>query len=149
MGAETSAFVTDTDMGTAISNATSNKVTGSSVGQAPVLSAMSSVYESAWATLSANADANTFYVVLPDPVLLTRVKYTTASGYSDWEDDIVGEITGGDETPTTQIPNVGYVQELSIGSHVTSIIQSAFINCDNITSVTIPNGVTTIEGNAF
>lgn len=51
VGAETSAFVT-----------------GSSVGQAPVVSAMATVYESAWATLSATADANTFYVVLPDPV---------------------------------------------------------------------------------
>lgn len=51
-----------------IGGSASDKVTGTGVGQAPVLSAMASVYESDWVTLSATADANTFYVVLPDPV---------------------------------------------------------------------------------
>lgn len=51
-----------------VSAETSAFVTGDGYGQAPALSAMTAVYESAWATLSATADANTFYVVLPDPV---------------------------------------------------------------------------------
>ena len=95
VGAETSAFVTDTDMGTAISNATtdmatqtwvgsqsfattsemtsaisaatSNKVTGGAIGLAPVVSSAVAVYASVWASMSASADANTLYVVLSDP----------------------------------------------------------------------------------
>jgi hypothetical protein len=76
-----SSFVTETDMGTAIGTATTDMatqtwvgsqvsalVTGGNVGQAPVLSAMNAVYASDWTTLSATANANTFYVVLPDPV---------------------------------------------------------------------------------
>lgn len=51
-----------------VSAETSAFVTGAGYGQAPKLSAMTAVYESAWTTLSATADANTFYVVLPDPV---------------------------------------------------------------------------------
>ena len=128
----------------------SAKVSGSSVGQAPAILSATSVYASDWATLSSTADENTMYVVLPDPVLLTRVKYTTDSGYPDWESDIVGEIScGGDGIPTKQIPNVKYVQELSIGSHVTSIGDYAFGDCSNITSVTIPANVLSVGSQAF
>ena len=80
----------------------------------------------------------------------TSVSYTSASGLPDWEGDIVGEITpGGDGIPTKLIPNVGFVQELSIGSHVTSIGDHAFGDCPNITSVTIPDSVLSIGGQAF
>ena len=43
------------------------KVGKSATGQAPVVNTINSVYETDWATLSATADTNTFYVVLPDP----------------------------------------------------------------------------------
>lgn len=45
----------------------SAKVGKAATGQAPVVNTVNSVYETDWATLSATADANTFYVVLPDP----------------------------------------------------------------------------------
>ena len=76
-----SSFVTETDMSTAIGTATTDMATqtwvggqisalvsGGGYGQAPKLSAMTAVYETDWATLSATADPNTFYVVLPDPI---------------------------------------------------------------------------------
>ena len=44
----------------------SSKVDKSATGQAPVVNIINSVYETGWATLSATADANTLYVVLPD-----------------------------------------------------------------------------------
>lgn len=65
---ELSDYATTSAMTSAISAATSNKVTGGRVGLAPALSSAIAVYETDWATLSASADANTFYVVLPDPV---------------------------------------------------------------------------------
>lgn len=80
VSAETSAFVTDTELGTvleaypttsemnsAISTATSSFVTGAGYGQAPAILSATSVYASAWATLSSTANENTMYVVLPDP----------------------------------------------------------------------------------
>jgi len=49
----------------------SSKVTGGAetgtTGTPAAVNAVKSVYETDWATLSASADANTFYVVLPDP----------------------------------------------------------------------------------
>ena len=44
----------------------SAKVGKSATGQAPVINIINSVYETGWATLSATADANTLYVVLPN-----------------------------------------------------------------------------------
>lgn len=52
----------------ATTDSLSGKVNAASEGNAPLPSTMKSVYETAWSTLSANPDANTFYVVLPDPV---------------------------------------------------------------------------------
>lgn len=65
---ELSDYATTSAMTSAISAATSDKVTGGRVGSAPALSSAIAVYETDWATLSATADTNTFYVVLPDPV---------------------------------------------------------------------------------
>lgn len=45
----------------------SAKVGKSATGQAPLVNTVNSVYETDWQTLSANPDANTLYVVLPDP----------------------------------------------------------------------------------
>lgn len=51
--------------------AANSKVTGGAetgtTGTPAAVNAMKSVYETDWETLSATADANTFYVVLPDP----------------------------------------------------------------------------------
>ena len=45
----------------------SDTLSSTNYGTAPKASSMMTVYSSAWATLSATANANTFYVVLPDP----------------------------------------------------------------------------------
>ena len=163
-----------------VSAETSAFVTGDGYGQAPKLSAMTSVYASDWTTLSSTADENTMYVVLPDPVLLTRVKYTTASGLPDWEGDIVGSLDGTEESggvfgPTTQIPNVTYAEDVTIGSNlsaigayaffveeeglplksvtignsVTSIGDCSFEYCNGLSSMIIPDSVTTIGESAF
>lgn len=73
----------------------------------------------------------------------TRVKYTSASELSDWEGDIIGELT--DES----IPNRYVAEVVEIGSHVTSIGEEAFRDCTKIMSVTIPDSVTSIGNNAF
>ena len=46
---------------------TSDKVTGSAIGSAPVVTNAVAVYSSEWASMSASANANTLYVVLSDP----------------------------------------------------------------------------------
>lgn len=143
-----------TDMATTeyVDNAVSGKVSGSSVGQAPAILSATSVYASDWTTLSSTADENTMYVVLPDPVLPTRVKYTTSSGLPDWEGDIVGDIVGeedqGEYEPTTQIPNVKQAEEIIVGSNA-SVGNGAFAQCTHLTNVTIPGNSTTIGDSAF
>ena len=88
----------------------------------------------------------------PNP--LTVVKYNAASGLDDWEDDIVGDLHGGVDMwyrpqPTAQIPNVLSADSVEIGTHVTSFGQFAFINCTNISEVTIPDSVLSIGSSAF
>ena len=88
----------------------------------------------------------------PNP--LTVVKYKAASGLDDWEDDIVGDLHGGVDMwhrpqPTAQIPNVLSADSVEIGTHVTSFGQFAFINCTNISEVTIPDSVLSIGSSAF
>ena len=61
--AQTSTFIDET----ALSAATSDKVTGSAIGSAPVVTNAVAVYASVWASMSASANANTLYVVLSDP----------------------------------------------------------------------------------
>lgn len=135
-----------------VDNAVSAKVSGSSVGQAPAILSAASVYASDWATLSSTANENTMYVVLPDPVLLTRVKYTTDSGLPDWEGDIVGELIGeedqGEYEPTTQIPNVKQAEEIIVGSNA-QIGDGALASCPHLTKVTIPGNATVIGDSAF
>ena len=132
----------------------SSKVAGGAetgtTGTPAAITAVKSVYESDWATLSATAVSSTFYVVLPDPVFPTRVKYTAASGLPDWEGDIDGVIQGGgDEEATTQIPNVFSAEEVLIGSNVTGLNDYAFMYCSSLKSVAIGNGVTSIDGAAL
>lgn len=43
-----------------------DKVTKAATGNAPAPNTLRTIFESDWATVSANADANTVYVVLPD-----------------------------------------------------------------------------------
>ena len=61
--AQTSTFIDET----ALNAATSDKVTGSAIGSAPVVTNAVAVYASVWASMSASANANTLYVVLSDP----------------------------------------------------------------------------------
>ena len=61
--AQTSTFIDET----ALNAATSDKVTGSAIGTAPVVTNAVAVYASVWASMSASANANTLYVVLSDP----------------------------------------------------------------------------------
>lgn len=77
---ETSSFTTQDDVSQAISTATndmatqtwvgsqtSGLVTGLGYSEAPKVSNVMAIYATDWGTISSNADANTFYVVLPDP----------------------------------------------------------------------------------
>ena len=61
----------ETSSATEISNGLISKVTGGAetgtTGTPAAITAVKSVYESDWATLSATAVSSTFYVVLPDP----------------------------------------------------------------------------------
>ena len=80
----------------------------------------------------------------------TRVWYGDDSDvYTDYE--IVGDITGDDNNmlATSQIPNVTSAKKIEIGSSVISIGKCAFYWCSNLTSVTIPNSVTSIEYGVF
>jgi hypothetical protein len=67
--------------------------------------------------ISINKLVTNSIVITTGPVVKTTtvVKYTTESGLSDWEGDIVGELG------SNSIPNMEYVQEVEIGTHVTSI----------------------------
>lgn len=155
VSAETSAFVTDTELGavleayptasemnTAISTATSDKVTGAGFGWAPEVGAITAVYSTPWITLSSNADANTCYVVLPDPEA-TRVKYTTASGLPDWLSTVTGTLVARED-----IPNWYSVEYVQVGSLVTDLVwfNGTF---GKLKGVTIPEGVTTISDTCF
>lgn len=73
----------------------------------------------------------------------TVVKYIASSGLPDWEDDIVGELTD------SSIPNKSSAVVVEIGSHVTSIRNSAFYDCNELMNVTIPNSVMSIGDYAF
>lgn len=68
----------------------------------------------------------------------TYVKYTDASGLSDWEGDIVGQLAAN------SIPNLASVKEVELGSHVTDIAARVFWNKTGITSVKIPGTVTSV-----
>ena len=64
---ELSDYAKTSAMTSAINAATSDKVTGSAIGSAPVVTNAAAVYASVWASMSASANANTLYVVLSDP----------------------------------------------------------------------------------
>ena len=64
---ELSDYAKTSAMTSAINAATSDKVTGSAIGSAPVVTNAVAVYSSVWASMSASANANTLYVVLSDP----------------------------------------------------------------------------------
>lgn len=73
--------------------------------------------------LSGDVVASLFNVAVElygEPVALTLVKYTAASGLPDWAGDIAGQLTD------SSIPNRTVVKSVEIGSHVTSIGGYAF-----------------------
>lgn len=84
-------------------------------------------------------------VITTAPVVkqTTFVKYTVASGRPSWEGDIVGLLS------SSSIPNRTDAEEVDIGNHVTGIDSSVFSECTNLTTVAIPDGITTIKDNAF
>ena len=95
--------------------------------------------------ISINKLVTNSIVITTGPVVkdTTVVKYTAASGLSDWEDDIVGKIA------YNTIPNLSNVEAVEIGSHVTSIGDYVFYYCDNLQSVTIQGNDMEIHPDAF
>ena len=81
----------------------------------------------------------------------TKVRYTQASGLPDAEFSIVGTLTGSDDSPyyTTQIANVTSAQSIQIGDDVSEIRDAAFLDCNNLTSITIPSSVVGIGEYVF
>ena len=63
----------------------------------------------------------------------------------------------GAEVSIADLDTAEGMYELSVGEHtvkyalkgLTSVVEAAFLNCTGLTSVTIPNSVTTIGGGAF
>jgi len=73
----------------------------------------------------------------------TKVKYTAASGLADWHGNVNGELNHD------SIPNIEQAETVDIGLGVTSIEEEAFSGCFKLTSVTIPDSVTSIGYYAF
>lgn len=183
VSAETSAFVTDTELGTvleaypttsvmesAISTATSDKVTGAGYGQAPAILSATSVYASAWATLSSTANENTMYVVLPDPphppppedssvfVLTNNTTDTRLiEGSLDYNaiSDIAEEIKVANiGNAVSAIADYTFVYknnltDITLPGSVKSLGESSFESSENLSSVTIAEGLETIGVMAF
>ena len=180
VSAETSAFVDDTELGTvleaypttsemntAISSATSDKVTGTGVGRAPAILSATSVYASAWPTLSSTANENTMYVVLPDPpppeswsvfVLANNTTVTRLiEGSLDYNaiSDIDGEIKvaniGNAVSAIADYTFAGKYKltDVTIPGSVKSLGESIFESSRNLSSVTMAEGLETIGKMAF
>ena len=87
---------------------------------------------------------------MPEPTYHADTWYKYP-GDTDWRTvSISGSINSSEDVgiPTTQIPDVGRVAALEIGTDVTSIGSFAFVEC-NLTNVTIPDSVTSIGSVAF
>lgn len=68
----------------------------------------------------------------------TKVKYTAASGLPDWEGNIEGDIS------KNSIPNIESIEEVNIGTSVTTIANQTFMLRATLKKVIIPNTVTSI-----
>ena len=100
---------------------------------------------------------NIYYNILSEEertVEVTRDEYTSSPSYSG--DIIIPERIIYNST-TYKVTTIGdsafsdcdNLTSVTIPNSVTTIEGYAFYNCEGLTSVTIPNGVTTIEGYAF
>ena len=88
---------------------------------------------------------------VPDPKPEPSINYTIVKyqGGSTKSFLIKGTIKGTNLSPTSQIDRLQYAKEIIIGKAVTSIGRNAFLNCANLTSITIPESVTEIGDYAF
>jgi hypothetical protein len=71
----------------------------------------------------------------------TRVWYGDDENvYTDYEIEgsILGPVVG---EPTDQIPNVTTIRKIEFGSTVTDVSDTAFMNCNDLTCVIIPDSV--------
>ena len=73
----------------------------------------------------------------------TKVTYTSASGRSEVEVSITGTLNSSD------IPNIGDAETITIGTAVTELPYNAFSGGTSITTVTVPTTVVTFGTNPF
>ena len=78
-----------------------------------------------------------------EPPTETRVTYLANSGLGPWSGNIEGELVGN------LIPDRLMAETVVLGDGVTSIGESAFAGCSNLTSISIPSGVQSVGAGAF
>lgn len=82
-------------------------------------------------------------------IIPTEVKYTAESGLPVWTGNIEGSIYGSTTGPNTQIPNVSYSEEITIGNCVHTVGNRAFLSCATLKSIYIPDNVYIMGINCF
>ncbi len=134
------------------------------------------ISETVFARSSTRDNTSNTYIYSPSPATLyvpigTKSKYEAAQGWSMFAAVEEGELkeeffgvlkysysTGSKEATVIQDDGYQELTEVSIPAtvkfddesyHVTAIGNNAFMNCNNLTSVTLPNGLVSIGKNAF
>ncbi|MBR0142512.1 MAG: leucine-rich repeat protein [Ruminococcus sp.] len=109
--------------------------------------------------ITANAETASalgYYTTVTEGFLTFRV-YADHAEVSKCDESAEGEITIPAEInviPVTKIDWIAFsgctgLTSINIPDNVTSIGEWAFLGCTNLTSINIPDGVTSIEGNTF
>lgn len=73
------------------------------------------LYEEVSGTYCYPTNAGGVFLGYETIIIPTKVKYTAASGLSDWEGNIVGQIVGSSGQATTQIPNISSAISIELG----------------------------------